>query len=274
LSQKTELKRKDERLPEKYLSVENNIKTRDRKVRFVMYLFGDGPKEYDFLLKIMSLGRDRHWRDKTIERAHPRPGASALDIACGTGLISFQLARYGASVVGIDVTREMLSRANALKRLYDGANGRRLDVDFVQARAENLPLRSDYFDCATMGLAMRNVSSIPETISEMTRCVKDGGSVMSMDFTSPRGGVFRHFYSFYIFDVMPTMGYVVSRHWNGILRYLAGSIQRSKTPEQISRIMQSCGLDQVAIRRMTLGVTALVSGRKDKSSKKEAEDLI
>ena len=86
---------------------------------------------------------------------------------------------------------------------------------------------------------------------------------MSMDFTLPKGAVFRSFYSFYIFEVLPVIGYVISRHWNGILSYLAGSIRRSKTPEQISEIMRSCGLNQVSIKRMTFGVTALVSGRKE-----------
>ncbi|MHB8566127.1 MAG: class I SAM-dependent methyltransferase [Nitrososphaerales archaeon] len=261
MAQATELKRRDA-LPEKYVSVANNIKTRDKKVRFVMYLFADGPKEYDFLLKVMSLGRDKYWRDIMIEKADPKPGDIALDIACGTGLVSFGLASHGASVVGIDVTREMLTQANILKRNRERETGKEFNVDFILARAENLPLRNDQFSCATVGLAMRNVSSIPETIGEMKRCVKSGGYVMSMDFTSPRGGIFRHFYTFYTFEFLPLLGYIVSRHWNGILKYLANSIRRSKSPEQISGIMRDSALNAIAIKRMTLGVTALVSGRK------------
>lgn len=264
MGQLTEL-RSERQLPEKYRSIRENIKTPDRKVRFVMYLFADGPKEYDFLLKVMSLGRDRYWRTTTVTKAAPKVGDRALDIACGTGLISFELAGQGAQVVGLDVTREMVLQANVLKKNYERQFSRKLDVEFVQARAENMPFRSDTFNFSTMGLAMRNVSSIKGTIEEMTRCVATGGEVMSMDFTLPKGGFFRSFYSFYIFWVLPTIGYVVSRHWNGILSYLAGSIKRSKTPEQISEVMRSCGLSPVTIKRMTLGVTALVSGKKEDS---------
>ena len=251
------------RYPEKYVAVEKSVKTKDKKVRFVMYLFSDGPKEYDFLLKIMSLGRDQHWRS-TILKATDSENR-ILDVACGTGLVSFELAgRKRAQVVGVDVTREMLVRANQLKRQYEASLSGSvfLDVDFIQARAENLPLREDAFGAAGISLAMRNVSSIPSTIAEMARCVKPGGRVMSMDFTMPSGSIFRHFYGFYIFDVLPSLGLVVSRHWNGILSYLASSIKRSKSPEQIGEIMRDLGLSNVTIKRMTHGVTALTMGSK------------
>ena len=260
--QKTILDSGARRLPENYVKVENTVRTKDKKVRFVMYLFSDGPKEYDFLLKVMSLGRDRHWRDEILRAVDASQGDFVLDIACGTGLVSFELAsRKRCPVVGIDVTREMLVRANELKRRY--SNGRTPDVDFVQARAENLPLRSDVFAAATISLAMRNVSSIPETVSEMTRCVKPEGKVMSMDFTQPNGVLFRSLYGFYTFYVLPTLGMLLSRHWNGILAYLAGSIRRSKSPEEIREIMQKeGGLESVTIKRMTRGVTALTTGCK------------
>ena len=235
-----------------------------------MYLFADGPREYDFLLKVLSLGRDSYWRRSIIEKADVGPEKLALDIACGTGLVSFQLAASGASVVGVDVTREMLVRAAELAKNYRVRDSkyprkeqRTLDVDFIQARAEDLPLRENAFDCATISLAMRNVSSAPRTVSEMRRCTRGGGVVMSMDFTRPSGRIFRHFYSFYIFRVMPALGLVISRHWNGIFVYLANSIKRSRTPEQISSIMETVGLKQISVKRMTHGVTALVAGTKE-----------
>ncbi len=111
-----------------------------------MYLFSEGPREYDFLLKILSMGRDNYWRNAIVEKARlPPEGGRVLDIACGTGLVSFDFASRGNTVVGVDVTREMLLRANDLLKKM----GKDLDVDLIQARAENLPLRSDQFDCVT-----------------------------------------------------------------------------------------------------------------------------
>jgi len=247
------------RIPKKYTELQTELSSSDRKAKFVMYLFSEGPREYDFLLKILSLGRDNYWRNSIVENARlPPEGGRVLDIACGTGLVSFNFASRGSTVVGVDVTREMLLRANDLLKKM----GKDLDVDLIQARAENLPLRSDQFNCATISLATRNVSSVQETFREMGRCVRAGGPVISMDFTRPRGSIFAPFYNFYTFKVLPALGLVISRHWYGIFSYLAGSIQRSKTPEELSRIMTKTGLGNVGTRRLTHGVTALVSGYK------------
>ncbi len=102
-----------------------------------MYLFSEGPREYDFLLKILSMGRDNYWRNSIIEKTNLPARAKVLDIACGTGLVSFQFAARNDMVVGVDVTREMLLRANDL-RYETGSN---FDLNLIQARAENLPLR-------------------------------------------------------------------------------------------------------------------------------------
>jgi demethylmenaquinone methyltransferase / 2-methoxy-6-polyprenyl-1,4-benzoquinol methylase len=244
---------------EKYRELERELTSADRKAKFVMYLFSEGPREYDFLLKILSLGRDSYWRNCIVKRARPPRGeGKVLDIACGTGLVSFEFASCGNMVMGIDVTREMLERALALTKKHPAG----INLNLIQARAENLPLRSDVFDCATISLATRNVSSVSQTFKEMARCVKRGCPVLSMDFTRPRGIVFAPFYRFYTSRLMPTLGLIISRHWNGIFTYLAGSIERSKTPEELSGIMSQVELKNIEVKRMTHGVTALVSGYK------------
>jgi demethylmenaquinone methyltransferase/2-methoxy-6-polyprenyl-1,4-benzoquinol methylase len=221
-----------------------------------MYLFSDGPREYDFLLRILSLGRDWYWRKHVIDAAGIDENDTVLDIACGTGLLSYQFAGKGAQVVGVDVTREMLTRARALPS-YKTAK-----VELIQARAEHLPFRSEVFEAATISLATRNVSNIENTFGEMQRCTKEGKKIISMDFTRPKSSTFRPFYYFYIFRVLPSLGLLISRHWNGIFLYLANSIKRSKTPEQLAEIMESIGMSDLSIKRMTQGTTALVSGTK------------
>jgi demethylmenaquinone methyltransferase/2-methoxy-6-polyprenyl-1,4-benzoquinol methylase len=228
----------------------------DKKVSYVMRLFADGTQEYDLLLKILSFGRDKHWRDAIVEKAKPNPDSLFLDIACGTGLVTYLLAKAGSYAVGIDVTREMLIRAKELPEY------KKYNVDFILARAENLPLRSDVFDGSMISLALRNVSSQVETLNEMKRCTKRGSPVMSLDFARPKGRVFAAFYRFYIFRVLPTIGLLISKHWNRIFLYLANSIDKSRDPERIKETMDSIGLNHSSIKRMTKGTTALVLGIK------------
>jgi demethylmenaquinone methyltransferase / 2-methoxy-6-polyprenyl-1,4-benzoquinol methylase len=228
----------------------------DPKVSYVVKLFSDGTQEYDFLLRILSLGRDRYWRDTLIQESGAAKGSFVLDIACGTGLVTYSFARFGSRVVGIDVTREMIRTAMQQPEF------RRMDVDFIVARAENLPLRQNAFDASTISLALRNVSSQVETLSEMARCVKPGKKIMSLDFSRPSSSVFAPFYHFYIFRVLPTLGMTISLHWNTIFLYLANSIQKSRNPDEIRGTMNSIGLSKSKVKRMTLGVTAIVSGVK------------
>lgn len=228
----------------------------DNKVRYVLRLFSDGPKEYDLLLRIFSLGRDGYWRRTILEKSGAHPHGTILDIACGTGLVTYSFANRGCYVVGVDVTKEMLRQAMALPSYKNS------DVDFVLARAENLPLKDNSFDAATISLALRNVSSQVETLSEMTRCVKSGKPVMSLDFARPKGRIFNFFYRVYIFKVLPSFGRLISRHWKVIFLYLANSIEKSRDPEKIKETMEAVSLKACEAKRMTHGTTALVSGTK------------
>jgi demethylmenaquinone methyltransferase / 2-methoxy-6-polyprenyl-1,4-benzoquinol methylase len=228
----------------------------DRKLSYVRWLFSDGPREYDFLLKILSLGRDSYWRQSITVEAGIEKGSSFLDIACGPGTVTYEAARIGVCAVGVDVTLEMLRRAIMLPEYKTH------DVDFILARAENLPLRSDSFDASAISLAMRNVSSQLETLSEMRRCTKSGRKVMSLDFARPKNRAFLHFYNFYIFHLLPAIGLIISRHWNTIFLYLANSIEKSRDPEKIKETMECVALKETKIKRMTMGTTALVVGKK------------
>jgi demethylmenaquinone methyltransferase/2-methoxy-6-polyprenyl-1,4-benzoquinol methylase len=228
----------------------------DNKIRYVLRLFSDGPKEYDLLLRIFSLGRDSYWRRTILQKSGAKSNSTILDIACGTGLVTYAFANRGCYVVGIDVTSEMLRQAKALPSY------RNADVDFVLARAENLPLRDNSFDAASISLALRNVSSQVETISEMKRCLKPGKPAMSLDFAQPKGSTFNFFYRIYIFKVLPSFGRLVSKHWKVIFLYLANSIEKSRDPEKIKETMEGLGLKDCEAKRMTHGTTALVSGIK------------
>ena len=97
----------------------------------------------------------------------------------------------------------------------------------------------------------------------MGRCVKTGGPVISMDFTRPRGRVFGAFYNFYTFRVLPTLGMVISKtlEWNLRLSCRFDS-SNPRLPNSVSQIMEGVGLENAEVKRMTHGVTALVTGYK------------
>jgi demethylmenaquinone methyltransferase/2-methoxy-6-polyprenyl-1,4-benzoquinol methylase/phosphoethanolamine N-methyltransferase len=84
----------------------------------------------------MGLGRDRAFREKTLDVAQVAPGESVLDIGCGTGTLAIAAKRRvgsSAGVTGIDASPQMIARARKKARRV-GA-----DVTFAAANVENLP---------------------------------------------------------------------------------------------------------------------------------------
>lgn len=91
-----------------------------------------------------------------------------LDIPCGTGRLTEYLAKAGFTVMGVDISQEMLDVAR--KRDY----GDRL-VDLVHADAENLPFDADHFDYLSSGRLMVHIP--PDTrirvLKEFARVTKN-----------------------------------------------------------------------------------------------------
>jgi demethylmenaquinone methyltransferase/2-methoxy-6-polyprenyl-1,4-benzoquinol methylase len=76
-------------------------------------MFGGIASRYDLMNRLMTGGRDGHWRRIAAREAAPAPGDRVLDACCGTGDLSFTLAETcpGCEVVGLDFTAAMLDRA-------------------------------------------------------------------------------------------------------------------------------------------------------------------
>lgn len=161
-------------------------------------------------------------------------------------------------VVGVDLTLSMLKTARW--RLLARNVGDR--VDWVLARAENLPFRDDSFGSASISLALRNVSSARLTFREMSRTTVRGGVVISLDFARPRNRLFRLFYYDYLIGLFPLLGRMVSEAWGRTLSYLGRSILKARTGEQIADLLREEGLvDSVSVP-LTAGIVCVVYGKK------------
>ena len=187
-------------------------------------------------------------------------GFMVLDLACGTGLVTFELSRAlkrSGLVVGLDLSPAMLAIANKKKRRVQGGS----NVDFVRAAGEFLPLRSDTLSYVTVGLALRNFGDKSAVFREALRVLNRSGWFLSLDFTRPETSVWRLYY-FHIFHVLPPLGGLVSGYWKRTLIYLATTILKSATADETAQALLSAGFRRTLWEKMTLGVVALVCGQK------------
>jgi demethylmenaquinone methyltransferase/2-methoxy-6-polyprenyl-1,4-benzoquinol methylase len=120
-------------------------------------------------------------RKPALEALRPRPGATVLDLACGTGLnFSHIIERIGPEgrIVGVDCTRAMLKQAQ--RRLarhgWDG-------VTLLEGDAASLPLASDSCDAVLCSYGMVIIPDYRRAIGEAVRDLKPGGRLVLLEPT-------------------------------------------------------------------------------------------
>lgn len=112
---------------------------------------------------------------------------AVLDVACGTGNMSFELATKFKRVYGIDISKGMLNRA---KLKLETAKAKNMQIGFLYGDGENLPFKDESFDAVTCILAIAHFSDTERAISEMKRVLKDGG-VLVFNLPELRDGVLK-----------------------------------------------------------------------------------
>ena len=159
------------------------------KGRVIRSAFG-----YDLLVWLLSLGRERAFRERLVALARLEPAQSVLDIGCGTGSLTI-VAKHsvGASgrVHGIDAGPEMIARARKK------AAKARVDVEFTTAVVEALPFPDRDFDAVLSALMLHHLPRAvrEQCAREVYRVLKPGGLVLVADFAKSAGkphGVIGH----------------------------------------------------------------------------------
>jgi len=186
-----------------------------------------------------------------------------LDVATGTGGVAVQLARRtGAGVVGVDLTVEMLEVGTERVSATEVADRIRL----VAGRAEGLPFPDSVFDALAFTYLLRYVTDPGATIAELARVAKPGAVVANLEFAVPDGPVWRPLWVLYTRLVLPVAGYVCGgRDWFRVGRFLGPSISEHYRRYPIDwhvRAWQEAGLEDVEVRRMSLGGGVVMWGRK------------
>ena len=184
-----------------------------------------------------------------------------LDVATGTAAVAVELATtYGCSVVGADQSPEMLAVARA-RTVRAGVAER---IRLVEARAEQLPFAQASFDALTFTYLLRYVEDPGATLRELARVVRPGGRIASLEFGVPRGPA-RAAWELYTRIGLPAAGRLVSPAWHEVGRFLGPSIRsfyRQYPLRELARLWREAGIDDVRVRRLSLGGGVVTWGRR------------
>jgi demethylmenaquinone methyltransferase/2-methoxy-6-polyprenyl-1,4-benzoquinol methylase len=223
-------------------------------------LFTGLPNAYDRMGAVLSFGQDPRWRHALIEAIDPRPGQRVLDVATGTGLVAFALARRGATVTALDQSEHMLDGARSRAAKHpELAN----QVTFIQGEAEHLPFAEDEFDALTFTYLLRYVDDRAATMRELARVTKPGGRIGMVEFGVPVSRPLRAAWRVHTRVGLPLLGRAVSPAWVEVGRFLGPNIEQFHAAEPgLVHLWQSAGIDQVRERRMSFGAGIVISGIK------------
>ncbi len=212
--------------------------------------FDETGTTYDGIVSYGTLGKDKYWKRKILEQISD--GSSFLDLACGTGILTREIAEKfpNAKIVGIDITQSYLDVAKQNSNSFN-------NISFILDDAEKFKLDSK-FDCITASYLPKYCD--PEILVKncMTH-LKPDGKIIFHDFTYPKNSVVKGLWNFFL-TFLRLIGYFIPS-WKNALIGLPKLIRSTKWLDKYSNVMKKSGLD-ISSQYLTYGVSAILIGTK------------
>ncbi len=211
---------------------------------------------YDLMNDLMSLGIHRAWKRVLVSALDPRPGRTLLDLAGGTGDISFGwLEAGGGPAILSDINLAMLAvgRDRGLER------GVVAGLSLLVADAERLPLPDRAVDRVSIAFGLRNCTDKPAVLAEARRVLRPGGRFFCLEFSQLRIAALTPAYDAWSFKVLPRLGQLVAQD-AASYRYLAESIRTFPDQETLAAMLRAAGFARVTVRNLSGGIAAIHAG--------------
>ena len=227
----------------------------------IQSLFDSIAGDYDKLNHILSLGIDRTWRRRALKWiTDGQPRKEILDIACGTGDFSIEIARHSApetAVTGLDLSAGMLE-VMAVKVEAEGLGAR---IHIEQGNGEDMRFDDCSFDRVSIAFGIRNFEEREKALKEILRVLKPGGRLVILELSVPSNSVLKWLYCLYFKGVLPWIGGLVSGD-RAAYRYLPASVLKFPGKDEWMATMRDCGYSNVIHKSFSAGICRLYLGEK------------
>lgn len=230
-----------------YSNYEINNTDPSEKKRYIRSMFDSIVPTYDLLNRVLSGGVDIFWRRDLIRLTGGLKGKRVLDLCCGTGDLTRQLAKGGSDIFSLDFSFNMLKKG-VEKGWLSGEN--------ISADAGRLPFKGESFDFLTIAFGIRNIPDVDVFLTESLRVLRPGGRLMILELTRPDNAFVRFGYNLYLTKILPFIGGLLSGKREAY-SYLAGSISTFLDRDVLIERIKNAGFASVSYKRKTFGVATI-----------------
>lgn len=216
----------------------------------VREFFENTAGSYEKVVSLTTFGKDAIWKKEIIKKI-PKCN-SILDLACGTGMLTFRIAEkfFDSRIIGIDVTESYLNVAR--KKLNPNQK-----ISFLLCDAEKMDLTTK-FDCIVSSYIPKYC--LPSVLIEnCLNHLNPGGTIILHDFTYPQNMVVKTLWNLY-FVILKVAGQLAP-NWKDVFENLPKLIKSSDWVNDYKNVMKRNGL-HVQIRYLTLCSSAILTGTK------------
>ena len=225
------------------------------KLETVQRFFSGTGFSYDQVAFLCTLGFDRLWKRKIIDKIPRRP-RRIIDQASGTGILTFEIARRfpDCEVIGVELRDEYLSIAK------EKARGLRIgNVRFILGRAEDV-VPDGAFDCITSSY-LAKYADLKTLLAQAGRMLRPGGLIIMHDFTYPPHSLFRSGWQTYL-AILRLLGTKIYPEWRTAFYELPGFLRETRWLTESIALLTEQGFRNLEVETLTFGTSAIVTARK------------
>ncbi len=230
------------------------LKDPNQKRQLNREMFAIIAPKYSKITQILSFGQDRRWKQDLINSLPDLATPFCLDIACGSGDITQQLAfRFPqGKVIGIDICPEMLKQAESKQNS---------NCQYVLADMLQLPVADNSIDIVTGGYALRNSPHLKESLKIIFQKLKPGGTAAFLDFSKPANPK-KAFLQYKLLKFWTrTWGLVFHRNAD-VYGYIAESLALYPNQEELRQLILETGFSDYRKVEYLGGFTAFIQFKK------------
>ena len=212
--------------------------------------FNNTSNSYDIIVNWTTFGKDSFWKHEILEQLSNE--RTALDLACGTGILTRQIAEKlpNVEIIGVDITKNYLEKAKEKLNLYQ-------NISFVNQDAEKLNLGKK-FDCITASyLPKYCIADV--LVKNCLEHLNVGGKIILHDFTYPKNRLIQKMWNFY-FKLLFLAGFFIP-NWKQVFVDLPILIKTTNWVREYEEIMKNYGLKTYK-QDLTWGFSTIIVGTK------------